>query len=91
MSKRLSQESLKHRLRALYTQLGILRRMTDTTLVGRKLTGKRRRPKAIEGVRTCADSDCTTRLSRYNRKGTCHMHTPIKFPRVRGREAPAEA
>ena len=69
----------------------MLRRMTDTTLVGRKLTGKRRRPKAIEGVRICANPECDTRLSRYNRKGTCHLHSPIKFPRVRGREAPAEA
>ena len=75
-----------------YTRFGMLRRMSDTTtLVGRKLTGKRRRPKAVDGMRICADSECTTQLSRYNRKGTCHLHSPIKFPRVRGREAPAPA
>lgn len=62
--------------------------MSDTTLSGRKLTGRSRRPKTIDEVRFCADQECTTRLSRYNRKGTCHVHSPVKFPRVRGRDVP---
>lgn len=79
-------------LRTLYVRKGILPRMSETTLKGRKLAGKRRRPKAIEGVRICAFTECTTRLSRYNRKGTCHLHSPVKFPRVRGRDvAPVDA
>ncbi len=63
--------------------------MVDTTLSGRKLTGRRRRPKTVDDVRVCAQQECTTTLSRYNLKGTCHMHSPIKFPRVRGREVHA--
>ena len=60
--------------------------MNETTLTGHKLQGKRRRPKTVEGLRVCAAMECTTRLSRYNRKGTCHLHTPVKFPRVRGHD-----
>lgn len=32
---------------------------------------------------------CDTRLSRYNRKRTCHVHTPVRYPRIRGRVSPA--
>jgi len=60
--------------------------MKDTALTGRRLTGKRRRPKTVEGVRTCAAEECTTLLSRYNRRGTCHVHSPVTFPRVRGHD-----
>lgn len=63
--------------------------MSDTlTLSGQKLTGKRRRPKAVDGERVCSDLECDTLLSRYNRKGTCYVHSPVKFPRVRGRDVP---
>jgi hypothetical protein len=63
--------------------------MSDTTTFsGRKVAGKRRRPKTVDGLRVCSDSSCVTRLSRYNRNGTCHVHSPIHFPRVRGRDAP---
>jgi hypothetical protein len=63
--------------------------MTDSTvLVGSKVAGRRRRPKAIDGSRVCSASECDTRLSRYNRNGTCYMHSPIVFPRVRGRDVP---
>jgi hypothetical protein len=57
-------------------------------IVGRRFTGKRRAPKAIEEQRICSDPECDTVLSRYNRKTTCHVHAPVKFPRVRGKEAP---
>ena len=59
------------------------------TISGRRFNGKRRAPKAIDGRRVCAASNCDTVLSRYNRKPTCHVHAPTKFPRVRGREAPS--
>lgn len=63
--------------------------MTDnTTLIGSKVAGRRRRPKAVEGLRVCSHHGCGTRLSRYNRNGTCYSHSPIVFPRVRGRDVP---
>jgi hypothetical protein len=62
--------------------------MADSTIRGRRLTGKRRAPKAIDEQRTCAHKGCETVLSRYNKKAMCHVHAPVKFPRVRGREAP---
>ena len=62
-------------------------RMTDS-ITGRRPAGRRRAPKAVDGQRVCADADCLTVLSRYNRKATCHVHSPLKYPRVRGRQAP---
>lgn len=59
------------------------------TISGRRFAGKRRAPKAVDERRVCAAKNCDTVLSRYNRKSTCHVHAPIKFPRVRGREAPS--
>jgi len=60
----------------------------STALIGTKVSGRRRRPKAVNGVRICSARSCTTRLSRYNRNGTCYTHSPITFPRVRGRDVP---
>lgn len=57
-------------------------------ITGRRPAGNRRAPKAIDERRTCTHRDCETVLSRYNRKVTCHVHSPVKFPRVRGREVP---
>ena len=59
------------------------------TIIGHRFTGKRRAPKTIDERRVCAATTCDTVLSRYNRKATCHVHAPVKFPRVRGREAPS--
>lgn len=61
----------------------------NETISGRRFTGKRRAPKAVDERRVCASKKCETVLSRYNRKSFCHVHAPIKFPRVRGREAPS--
>ena len=61
--------------------------MTDP-ITGRRPAGRRRAPKAVDERRVCADSGCVTVLSRYNKKTTCHVHSPIKFPRVRGRDVP---
>lgn len=46
-----------------------------------------RRPKTKAAGRVCQETDCSTVLSRYNLKETCHRHSPLKFPRVRGTEA----
>ena len=62
--------------------------MADSTLIGRRLTGKRRAPKAVDGRRVCSNPKCDTVISRYNKKTTCYTHSPVKFPRVRGREVP---
>lgn len=59
-----------------------------TVLTATKVPGRSRRPKTVDELRVCADTGCDTQLSRYNRKGTCHVHSPIKFPRVRGRDVP---
>ncbi len=62
--------------------------MTES-MIGRRFTGKRRAPKAVNERRICGLGSCDTVLSRYNRKSMCHVHAPLKFPRVRGRQAPS--
>ncbi len=70
-------------------RIGDAAAMSDTTTFsGRKVAGKRRRPKTVDGLRMCVESGCETRLSKYNRKDTCHVHSPVHFPRVRGRDQP---
>jgi hypothetical protein len=44
----------------------------------------RRRPKTYAEGRVCADSECTVRLSRYNKAEHCFNHAPARFPRLRG-------
>jgi hypothetical protein len=61
--------------------------MSDT-LRGNRIKGKLRAPKAHEGERVCIQNDCTTRLSRYNKRDHCYAHAPTKFPRLRGRVVP---
>ena len=46
-----------------------------------------RRPKTKALGRVCAASGCSTVLSRYNVRQTCHPHSPTRFPRVRGKAA----
>jgi hypothetical protein len=40
---------------------------------------------APEG-RVCAQSECETRLSRYNKRDKCWAHAEMKVPRLRGRK-----
>jgi hypothetical protein len=61
--------------------------MTEPITARRSYSG-RRAPKQVEERRVCAHTGCVTVLSRYNRRPTCHVHAPIRFPRIRGREAP---
>ena len=37
------------------------------------------------GVRICAETDCGTRLSRYNEFEYCALHQPMVVPRMRGK------
>jgi len=46
----------------------------------------RRRPKMYGSGRTCAEDDCNTRISRYNRGKYCYRHRPVHFPRVKGED-----
>jgi hypothetical protein len=58
--------------------------MSDT-LRGNRIKGKLRAPKALDGDRVCIEKECTTRLSRYNKRDHCYAHAPTKYPRLRGR------
>lgn len=40
--------------------------------------------RTFEDGRVCAEADCQTRLSVYNRAPMCWQHTPVRFPFVRG-------
>jgi hypothetical protein len=44
----------------------------------------RRRPKTYGDERVCADKQCETRLSRYNRETYCFAHAPTRYRRMRG-------
>lgn len=61
--------------------------MADT-LKGQQLRGGIRPSRAYDKGRVCAQTDCTTKLSIYNRREHCHAHAPVRFPRVRGRILP---
>lgn len=58
---------------------------------GRTVLSRTRAPKTIDGKRTCADPECETVLSRYNKRATCSIHTPTHFPRNRGRKRKVDA
>ena len=59
--------------------------MAENVLKGRRSLSGTRAPKVFSDERTCAAEDCTTRLSKYNRREFCFAHAPTKFPRLRGR------
>lgn len=61
--------------------------MSDT-LSGKAIKGISRASRRYGGDRICAESSCATKLSTYNKRDYCHVHAPIKFPRVRGRIVP---
>lgn len=57
----------------------------DTTFIASRPSGRTRRPKTYRLDRVCTDFSCDTVLSRYNQREACHVHAPVKFPRIRGR------
>ena len=61
--------------------------MTET-LKGKAIKGITRASRRYAEGRICADPDCETRISVYNKRDYCHVHAPVKFPRVRGRVLP---
>jgi len=56
-----------------------------------KAGGYVRKPRTYAADRVCLYKGCETRLSTYNPRSTCRLHTPVRFPRVRGRVTPSEA
>lgn len=44
-----------------------------------------RAPSQSSTGRICVDPGCSTELSIYNRRDTCFSHSPLRFPRTRGR------
>lgn len=61
--------------------------MADT-LKGQRLTGGVRPSRSYGEGRTCKEQGCDTKISMYNRREFCHLHAPVKYPRVRGRILP---
>ncbi len=66
-----------------------MRERPQTNLRG-SLPTSGRRPKTADTRRRCNSDGCDTVLSQYNLNDTCRVHSPIRFPRVRG-HMPAEA
>ena len=62
--------------------------MAENVLQGRRSLSGTRAPRVYSDERTCATEECSTRLSKYNRREFCFAHAPTKFPRLRGRVVP---
>lgn len=58
--------------------------MSDTVR-GAAIKGVTRPSKRFETGRVCAKKGCPTKLSQYNKAEFCHVHAPVRFPRVRGK------
>lgn len=61
--------------------------MSDSTMKGRSVKGVARPSKEFGEDRKCLEETCITKLSRYNKRDYCYLHSPVKYPRVRGRVA----
>jgi hypothetical protein len=48
--------------------------------------GLPRRSRRFRAGRLCAHAGCMTRLSVYNRRDTCFVHSGVKIPRLRGKK-----
>ena len=59
--------------------------MSESTLRGNRIRGGVRPSRTYTTGRVCAQKDCDTRLSQYNRREHCFQHAPTRFPRLRGR------
>jgi len=59
--------------------------ITQLDLAGHRVRPYGQAPRRFAVGRVCVEPDCLTRLSTYNRHNTCFRHSPIRFPRTRGR------
>ena len=57
--------------------------MNQLVIGGSRARPQGRAPKRFSAARVCAEPDCSTRLTTYNRNDTCFRHSPIRFPRTR--------
>lgn len=53
--------------------------------------GRTKKPKRSTKGRVCTNEKCDTRLTVYNQAATCYLHSPMKKPRLRGRQVKEEA
>lgn len=54
---------------------------------GTAIKGTSRPSRRYGEDRVCAQADCETKLTQYNKREHCFTHAPVRFPRVRGRVA----
>lgn len=59
-------------------------RTMEYTLKGAQPVGMPRRSRTYGRGRVCSESGCPTRLSQYNKRDTCSVHSEVIFPRLRG-------
>jgi hypothetical protein len=59
---------------------------TGKPLVGSRAPVRMRKVKTAALGRICEWPKCDTRLTIYNRRETCYLHTPKRVPRIRGRD-----
>ena len=59
--------------------------MNQSVMTGKVHDPQGRAPRRISAERVCIVPDCSTRLSTYNRNNMCFRHSPLRFPRSRGR------
>ena len=49
------------------------------TLKGKAIKGITRASRRYQEGRVCADPECETKLSMYNKREYCNVHAPVKF------------
>lgn len=54
---------------------------------GARTIGLPRRSRRYRDGRICAHPGCNTKLSTYNRRETCFMHSEVRIPRLRGKKS----
>ncbi|MGI8774601.1 MAG: hypothetical protein ACR2KQ_06255 [Actinomycetota bacterium] len=59
---------------------------TKDAIRGSKALALPRANKKAPQGRVCAQSECDTRLSTYNKRDKCWAHAEMKVPRLRGRK-----
>lgn len=55
-----------------------------TTISSSRVATSGKKPRVDDTRRVCSEASCATVLSRYNTNKFCHLHRPVRFPRVRG-------
>lgn len=62
---------------------------TKDAIRGSKALALPRANKKAPQGRVCAQQECDTRLSTYNKRDKCWAHAEMKVPRLRGRKPAA--